>query len=332
MESLASKMRPKCFAEVIGQQSIIGILSRQVATKTFKNVYLFVGPSGCGKTTVARIMAYAVNNGEGEPIEMDGASNNGINQAREIILDSQQTSLDSEYKVYIIDECHQLTSAAWDALLKTLEEPASNVIFIFCTTNPSKLPITIKSRAQRFDFKRVPTQIIADRLEYIMNEEFPDIIYEKEALYRIAVKADGYVREAITLLDKCISCPDGVTLKSISEVIGIIQYEVLFNYLNALINKNSQKALEIINTLKMQESNLMTIYDNILEYFISCAKFKLTNDIALCNLPKQYTDNLKNIEEDLMPFVERAFKYRQLLQNIDADTLLSVLTLELCRR
>lgn len=332
MESLASKMRPKCFAEVVGQQSIIGILSRQVATRTFKNVYLFVGPAGCGKTTVARILASEANNGEGSPIEMDGASNNGVNNVREIILDCQQTSIDSEFKVYIVDECHQLTNAAWDALLKTLEEPPANTIFIFCTTNPSKLPITIKSRAQRFDFKRVPTQVIADRLEYIMNEEFPNIKYEKEALYRIAVKADGYVREAISLLDKCINCPDGVLLNSINEILGIIHYETLFDYLDAIINKNTQKALEIINTLKIQESNLMVIYDNILEYFINCAKFQLTNDTALCNIPKQYTESLKNISETLMPFVERAFKYRQLSQNIDADTLLNVLTLELCRR
>ena len=169
--SLACKYRPKSFEECVGQPVVVSVLSRQIATKTFKSAYLFVGASGCGKTSVARIMASEINNRQSDPIEIDAASNNGIDNVRAIISDARQTSLDSDYKVYILDECHAFSNQAWQALLKLIEEPPYNTIFIFCTTNPDKIPDTIMTRVQRFDFNKISNKDIVDRLEFILNEE-----------------------------------------------------------------------------------------------------------------------------------------------------------------
>ena len=151
--SLAVQFRPKTFDEVVGQETIIKILKKQVETQQFKNCYLFSGASGCGKTSVARIFAKTINNGVGEPIEIDAASNNGVDNIRNIIEEANKRSLDSDYKVYIMDEAHSLTSQSWQSLLKTIEEPPKYTIFIFCTTNPEKIPETILNRLQKFNFQ-----------------------------------------------------------------------------------------------------------------------------------------------------------------------------------
>ena len=148
--SLPVKYRPKEFSDVSSQKSIIKILEKQIETKQFVNCYLFSGPSGTGKTTIARILADKINSGLGEPIEIDAASNNGVDNVRLIIDQSDQRSLDSEYKVYIVDECHMLTNQAWNALLKLIEEPPKYTIFMFCTTELQKVPETIQNRCQQY--------------------------------------------------------------------------------------------------------------------------------------------------------------------------------------
>ena len=175
-DSLAVKYRPKTFEDVCSQTSIIKILRRQIEKQEFKNALLFAGASGCGKTTCARIFANEINKGVGSPIEIDGASNNGVENVKTIIRAAQERSIDSKYKIYIIDECHALTSQAWQAFLKCIEEPPTYTIFIFCTTDPQKIPETIKNRVQRFTFNRIPTNIIKDRLAYICRQEGFEII------------------------------------------------------------------------------------------------------------------------------------------------------------
>ena len=150
-ESLAVKYRPRTFADLCGQSSVVKILTRQIETGEFKNAVLFNGASGCGKTTIARIIANMINNGVGEPIEIDAASNSSVDNVRQIIHDAQERSIDSKYKIYIIDECHSLSNQAWQAFLKCIEEPPKYTIFIFCTTDPQKIPETIKNRVQRLD-------------------------------------------------------------------------------------------------------------------------------------------------------------------------------------
>jgi len=170
-QTLAVKYRPHTWEDVVEQDSTKVILQQQLETGEFQHAYLFVGGAGTGKTTCARIFADEINNHSGNPIELDAASNSGVDDVRDIIQQSKTKSLDSEYKVFIIDECHSLSNTAWQAFLKLIEEPPAKSIFIFCTTNPEKIPKTILSRVQRFDFRRISQQGIIDRLKYVLKEE-----------------------------------------------------------------------------------------------------------------------------------------------------------------
>jgi len=169
--SLAVKYRPQSFESICGQTSVRKILQHQIETNTVKHAYLFCGSAGCGKTSSARIFANEINHGQGEPIELDMASNNGVDDVRNIIQQAQTQSLDSEYRVFICDEAHAVTPNGWAAFLKTLEEPPKKSIFIFCTTNPEKIPSTILSRVQRYDFHRLSQHAIVERLRYIIDSE-----------------------------------------------------------------------------------------------------------------------------------------------------------------
>lgn len=170
-ESLAIKYRPHDWSSVVEQESVKIILQNQLETGEHKNAYLFVGSAGCGKTTCARILANALNKGQGNPIELDAASNNGVDDVRNIIQQAQTKSLNSEYKVFIIDECHAISSAGWQAFLKLIEEPPAKSVFIFCTTERNKIPKTILSRVQEFQFKRISASGIEKRLDYILQQE-----------------------------------------------------------------------------------------------------------------------------------------------------------------
>lgn len=174
--SLAVKYRPKCWEDVTEQSVVKDILENQVQTKTVQSAYLFTGPSGTGKTTSARIFASMINDGKGNPIEVDAASNSGVDNIRQIIEDAKRKPLDAEYKIFIVDECHSLSNGAWQALLKTLEEPPKFTIFIFCTTNPEKIPQTILSRVQRYNFQKISNEGIVERLKSICENEGYTII------------------------------------------------------------------------------------------------------------------------------------------------------------
>jgi len=171
MQSLAIKYRPKSFDDVVEQSTIKAILWEQIDSREFQHCYLFVGGAGTGKTTCARIFANEINDGQGSPIELDAASNNSVDDMRDLIQQSQTKSLNSEYKVFIIDECHMITVQGWNAILKLIEEPPAKSIFIFCTTNPERIPRTILSRVQRYDFQHISLDGIINRLEYILQQE-----------------------------------------------------------------------------------------------------------------------------------------------------------------
>ena len=175
-EALAVKYRPKVFEDMTEQNAIKDILMNQLETKTFQHGYLFTGPSGTGKTTSARIFANMINAGKGNPIEVDAASNSGVDNIRQIIEDAKRKPLDAEYKIFIVDECHSLSDSSWQALLKTLEESPKFTIFIFCTTDPQKVPATILSRVQRYNFQKISNDGIVKRLEDICKMEGYTII------------------------------------------------------------------------------------------------------------------------------------------------------------
>ena len=170
-QSLAVKYRPQTSNDVTEQDSTKVILTQQLESGEIQHAYLFVGGAGTGKTTCARIFANEINHHEGSPIELDAASNSGVDDVRDIIRQAKLKSLDSEYKVFIIDECHALSNTAWQAFLKLLEEPPAKSIFIFCTTDPQKIPKTIISRVQRYEFKRISQKGIVQRLDYILAKE-----------------------------------------------------------------------------------------------------------------------------------------------------------------
>ena len=175
-KTLAVKYRPKTFDDVTEQGSIKIILQQPLENDEIKNAYLFCGPAGCGKTTCARIFANEINKGLGNPIEMDAASNSGVDDVRNIIQQAQTKSLDSEYKVFIIDECHSISNTGWQAFLKLIEEPPAKSIFIFCTTDPERIPKTILSRVQRYNFTKISQQGIIDRLRYILENEGYELV------------------------------------------------------------------------------------------------------------------------------------------------------------
>lgn len=329
MESRANKYRPNCWAEVIGQNAITSILNRQIITKTFKNSYLFSGPSGCGKTTVARIFANSLNNNLGEPIEIDAASNNGIDSIRALITDSQQSAIDCDYKVYIIDECHQLTRAAWDAALKLIEEPPHSSIFIFCTTNPFKIPETIMSRVQRFDFKRVSNREIADRLEFIMNEEL-NLDYDRSALERIAIAANGCVRSAIQLLDKCLDYSSTISVSNVKDVINFINYEDLLDIEISLSNKDLNKCISILDKVEQTFANPIQFYDMFISFIIDCEIYSRLKNKNYTSIPCDIIDKIICNNKLLNLLIDSLIKFRSSSNSDNAIVLLKAICIAIC--
>ena len=247
MESLASLYRPKTFEEVLGQDYIKEVLINQIKTNTFTNCYLFAGPSGDGKTTLARIFANEINNHQGMPIEIDGASNNGVDNVRAIIADAYERSLTSKYKVYIIDECHQITTAGWNAFLKCIEEPPVYTIFIFCTTDPQKVPETIQNRVIKFNLTRIDSKQICDRLCFISKDQ--GFINYTDTCEYISKLCNGSVRTAISYLEKCASYNKTLSIENASKILNLVSYDDLLVLVNDIIDGNIKHIISVIDTL-----------------------------------------------------------------------------------
>lgn len=291
--SLAVKYRPSTFDDVTEQESVKIILQNQLTTGEWKHAYLFCGGAGTGKTTCARIFANELNKHQGNPIELDAASNNSIEDVREIGRQAISKSLDSEYKVFIIDECHALSNSAWQAMLKLIEEPPLKIVFIFCTTNPQKIPKTILSRVQRYDFNRISQQGIINRLMLIASEEKEiddSINWYGEALEYIAKIADGGMRDAIMLLDKCLALSTEVTLDNVVKALGTIDYETMFkftDYLLQLSGKDSPKlALNVIEDIYNSGKDLKTFVRQYVQFLLDISKYGIGCDWSYLQIPK----------------------------------------------
>jgi DNA polymerase III subunit gamma/tau len=284
MEALATKYRPRTFKDVVCQDNIKKVLTNQLETGEIKQAYLFCGSAGTGKTTSARIFANDVNEGKGKPIEIDGASNNGVDNIRSIIDDCRMKSLDSKYKVYIIDEVHMLSIGAFNALLKVLEEPPKGVIFILCTTDPHKIPATILSRLQRFDFKRIPQFEIVQRLKYILQQE-GKITYDIEALEYIAKLADGGMRDAIMKLDTVIGYTTNITLQSVLDCLGITNYEHLLKIVQGIINKQADESIQIIDKIYRDGKDLKLFVKDLNKFVLDLCKLNITRNKELTMIP-----------------------------------------------
>ena len=303
--SLAVKYRPKTFSDVVEQSATITILEQQLASGNIKNAYLFCGGAGTGKTTCARIFANEINKGAGSPVELDAASNNSVDDVRVIIQQSKTAALDSEYKVFIMDEVHALSSQAWQAMLKVLEEPPTKSIFIMCTTDPQKIPKTILSRVQRFDFQRISQQAIFDRLCLIVRKEVGGTnITIEEALYYIAKQAQGGMRDALTMLDKCLAYSDELTIENVTKALGIANYTVMTNLLNQYDNGSIDDMIQTINDVYMSGYDLKQFIKSFTNFVLDLNKYKLDQkayiECPLTDEIKFVFDNFDNNEISLL--------------------------------
>ena len=286
MEALATKYRPRTFKEVVCQDNIKKVLTNQLDTGEVKQAYLFCGSAGTGKTTSARIFANEVNGGKGKPIEIDGASNNGVDNIRNIIDDCRMKSLDSKYKVYIIDEVHMLSIGAFNALLKVLEEPPKGVIFILCTTDPHKIPATILSRVQRFQFKRIPQNEVVNRLEYILVQE-GILTYNVVAIEYIAKLADGGMRDAIMKLDTVLGYTHEITMEAVLDCLGITNYDYLFKIVSSIIKQDATTPMQLIDDLYKQGKDLKLFVKDLSKFILDLCKLELTQDINTTMIPPE---------------------------------------------
>lgn len=309
-ESLAVKYRPKVFEDMTEQSAIKDILMNQLETKTFQHGYLFTGPAGTGKTTSARIFANMINAGKGNPIEVDAASNSGVDNIRQIIEDAKRKPLDAEYKIFIVDECHSLSNGAWQALLKTLEEPPKFTIFIFCTTDPQKVPATILSRVQRYNFQKISNEGIVKRLEDICVHEnsqdyndpnlrdIGDIIRYPEALEYIAKVCNGGMRDAINLLDKCLSLSHDLTLENVLKTIGGEDYNTFILFLTALQNKERGTAITTIENVYNDGKDVKQFMKDFAKFVLEVEKYALYKNFDYISLPNTLENELEQLIDD----------------------------------
>ena len=315
--ALYRKFRPTEFGDVKGQDHIITTLQNQIKANRIGHAYLFCGTRGTGKTTVAKIFAKAVNCEhpvDGSPcgecetcrsiaagtsmnvIEIDAASNNGVDNIREIREEVAYRPTEGRYKVYIIDEVHMLSIGAFNALLKTLEEPPEYVIFILATTEVHKIPITILSRCQHYDFKRISIETITDRMKELMDTEHVDV--EDKALRYIAKAADGSMRDALSLLDQCIAFYMGqkLTYDNVLEVLGAVDTDVFSRLLRKVIGRDVAGVLDVVDDLVMQGRELTQLAADFTWYLRNLLLVKTSDNIE--DVLDVSTENMAQLKEE----------------------------------
>lgn len=313
--ALYRKWRPKVFSDVIGQEHLVKILKNQIISNRVAHAYLFCGTRGTGKTTLAKIFAKAVNCEEpvnGEPclkcstckdiesgntleiVEIDAASNNGVDNIRQIRDEVQYSPTKGKYKVYIIDEVHMLSTGAFNALLKTLEEPPAHIIFILATTDPQKIPATILSRVQRYDLRRISTEDILSKLKYYMQADGINI--EEAALKYIAGLGDGSMRDALSILEQCVSFSNGeiISLSSILDLLGAVDASVMHELFEMLINKEGNNVLDFIEKISLQGRDFQQFVLDFIKYLRNVLVAKTSNNLAVS---QENQEKLKMLSE-----------------------------------
>ena len=337
--ALYRKFRPDTFSDVKGQDHIVTTLKNQLKANRIGHAYLFTGTRGTGKTTVAKIFARSVNcenPSEDGPcgecrickaiavgasmnvIEIDAASNNGVDNIREIVDEVSYSPAEGKFKVYIIDEVHMLSIGAFNALLKTLEEPPSYVIFILATTEVHKLPITILSRCQRYDFKRISIDTITDRMKELIDAE--SVRVEEKALRYIAKTADGSMRDALSLLDQCIAFHLGqeLTYDKVLDVLGAVDTEVFSRLLRYVLDRNVLGCVELLEEIVIQGRELTQFVTDFTWYLRNLMLVQASDHLE--DVIDMSTDNLNRLkEESQLADMDRIIRYIRIFSELSGQ-------------
>lgn len=357
-QALYRVWRPQRFEDMVGQDVITKTLKNALITDQTSHAYLFTGPRGTGKTSAAKIFAKAVNCHhlkDGEPcnecesckaitngsmsdvIEIDAASNNGVEEIRDIRDKAKYAPTEADYKVYIIDEVHMLSTGAFNALLKTLEEPPANVIFILATTEPQKIPLTIISRTQRFDFKRISAQESYDRMVYILNEK--KITFDPKALQVVARAAEGGMRDALSILDQVLSFGDNeVTLENALLVTGSVNQTLLDRYIDQIFKKETAQGLETLHQILNEGKDGQRLIEDLIEEGRNLLLYqqdpKLVEQQHLGELSDQFKIQAQDVDSvELYQMIDILNDTQQQMRfTTHPDVYLEVLTIKLTNR
>lgn len=327
-QAIYRKFRPKIFDDVLGQEHVTRTLKNQILTGNIAHAYLFSGIRGTGKTSTAKIFSRAVNclnNHDGNPcnqceicksildetnmdvIEMDAASNNGVEDIRELRDKVKFLPVKSKYKVYIIDEVHMLSKGAFNALLKTLEEPPEHLLFILATTEPQKIPATILSRCQRFDLKRIKSSVIVENMEKICHET--GIEYEEKALKLIAANSEGAMRDALSILDRCVSFNEKIDYETVINLLGTVNYQVVVEAANYIIDRDIKNTMLLVDDILNMGKEITIFLDELIVCFRNMLIIKTTGS----------TDNIIRISE------EEAEELKKTSGRISVDELVNII-------
>lgn len=293
--SLANKYRPKTWEDVVEQKYVVTILKNLCEGDLTNRNFLFIGSQGIGKTTLARIVANELNGGKGDPIEMDAASHSGVDSVREIVQQAHSYPVGCKYKVFILDEVHSFSNAAWQALLTTLEEMPAKSVFALCTTNPEKIPATILSRVQTFQLSKISLEGVTSRLKYVLDAEIEsgqDIEYTEEAVQFIAKLSKGGMRDALTLLDKVLAYSNKIDADTISVSLNLPHYDDYFDLLSAYAKKDNVKIANVIHNVYNSGINFAKWFEEFHSFVMNVVKFILLQDIRLTMIPIQYEEKI----------------------------------------